>query len=388
MGQGRVMGSAAGRAGSLSGVAVVVAAGGTGGHLFPAFALTEALNRRGAHVELITDMRGDRYGMGFPAQAVHCVPAATLASKSPVAAVKTGITLLRGTALARGILQGLKPAVVVGFGGYPSVPPLAAARSLGIPTMLHEQNAIMGRANRMLARFATRIALSFANTHFVEGALAAKAVLTGNPVRDTVLRAARRYYDMPSPDGELRLLVFGGSQGARFFSDIMPPAVNLLPDSMRRRIIVTQQARDEDIERVRQMYSSSGIIHELAAFFPDLPDRIATSHVVIGRAGATTVAELMVIGRPSILVPLPHALDSDQKRNAEQLAGSGGAIGIEQSNLSPTLLAQILRDLFDEPRRLYAMARAARTLALPDAAERLADCVADLAAAQPQPAHT
>ncbi|MGE5267441.1 MAG: UDP-N-acetylglucosamine--N-acetylmuramyl-(pentapeptide) pyrophosphoryl-undecaprenol N-acetylglucosamine transferase, partial [Deltaproteobacteria bacterium] len=254
---------------------VMLAAGGTGGHLFPAFALAEEMGRRGFTVDLMTDMRGDRYGTGFPARAVHQVPSATLASKSPVAVARTGVTLARGILAARKIMKQVQPAVVVGFGGYPSFPPLLAARHLAIPTMLHEQNAVLGRANKMLARRVDAIATSFETTKFLDGPLLAKSHFTGNPVRGIVLQAASAPYPALAPDGPFHLLVFGGSQGARYFSDTVPPALSLLPGNLKTRLKVVQQAREEDIVRVREAYAASGISAEVAAFFKDLPARMA-----------------------------------------------------------------------------------------------------------------
>jgi UDP-N-acetylglucosamine--N-acetylmuramyl-(pentapeptide) pyrophosphoryl-undecaprenol N-acetylglucosamine transferase len=232
-------------------ISVMLAAGGTGGHLFPAFALAEELQRRGVAVDLMTDMRGDRYGSGFPAREVYKVPAATLAGRSPVDAAKTALALASGTKAAHKILGTVRPAVVVGFGGYPTFPPLMAARMRGIPTVLHEQNAVLGRANRMLAKRVTGIATSFEHTKFLDGGLVAKVRFTGNPVRQSVIAAAVQSFAQPSLDGEVRLLVFGGSQGARYFSETVPPALASLPGETKRRLHVTQQAREEDLANVR-----------------------------------------------------------------------------------------------------------------------------------------
>jgi UDP-N-acetylglucosamine--N-acetylmuramyl-(pentapeptide) pyrophosphoryl-undecaprenol N-acetylglucosamine transferase len=358
---------------------VMLAAGGTGGHLFPAFALAEELGRRGFTVDLMTDMRGDRYGTGFPARTVHQVPSATLASKSPVAVARTGVTLARGILAARKIMKQVQPAVVVGFGGYPSFPPLLAARHLAIPTMLHEQNAVLGRANKMLARRVDAIATSFETTKFLDGPLLAKARFTGNPVRGIVLQAASAPYPPLAADGPFNLLVFGGSQGARYFSDSVPPALGLLPANLKARLKVVQQAREEDIVRVREAYVASGISAEVAAFFTDLPDRMAASHLVIGRAGASSVAELTVIGRPSILVPLPHSLDNDQLQNATRLAESGGGWCIEQKTLSPERLSGEIARLMEGGAELREAADCAKKQGCPAAVARLASLVEELA---------
>lgn len=357
---------------------VLLAAGGTGGHLFPAQALAEELARRAIAVDLVTDMRGDRYGTGFPARNIYRVPAATLAGRSPIAMARTAYQLSRGLARAFGLLGKIKPAVVVGFGGYPTFPPLKAARLRGIATILHEQNAVLGRANRMLAKGVSRIATSFDHVKFLDAELQAKTRLTGNPVRSAVIEAAQRPFWNPGASDTVELLVFGGSQGARFFSEAVPPALARLPAALRARLHVTQQARPEDLAQVTAEYEKSGISAEVNAFFADLPDRMARAHLVIARSGASTVAELTVIGRPSILVPLPHALDNDQLQNARRLAESGAAWCIEQKDLSPERLAQEIEGLLSAPDRLGAAAGVARTLGRPDAVERLADLVQDL----------
>jgi UDP-N-acetylglucosamine--N-acetylmuramyl-(pentapeptide) pyrophosphoryl-undecaprenol N-acetylglucosamine transferase len=354
---------------------VLLAAGGTGGHLFPAFALAQELNRRGLIVDLVTDRRGDRYGANFPARSTYSVPSATFASRSPSAALGTAWTLARGLATALRLLGRLRPGVVVGFGGYPTLPPLLAASLWRIPTVVHEQNAVLGRANRLLARRVHTIAISFEATKGLKGAGRAKTRVTGNPVRDQVIEWGAQPYSAPAPDGPYHLLVFGGSQGARFFSDAIPPALASLPAVTRRSLFVVQQCRNEDLARAEEAYRASGICARLSAFFPNLPEEMARAHLVICRAGASTVAELAVIGRPAILVPLPHALDNDQLHNAVRLAESGGAWCIEQSDLAPQRLANEIERLLAEPCALAAAAVAAKRLGRPDAVIRLADVV-------------
>ncbi len=357
----------------------MLAAGGTGGHLFPAYALAEELARRGVAVDLITDMRGDRYGAGFPARAVYQVPAATLASRTPVAAVQTAIALARGTKAAHAIIGKVKPSVVIGFGGYPTYPPLVAARLRRVATLVHEQNSVLGRANRLLAKRVTAIATSFERTKYLDDDLITKSRFTGNPVRQAVVAAAARAFEPISVSGPIRLLVFGGSQGARFFSVSLPPALAALPQDLKSRLQVVQQAREEDIARVQQAYAQSGITAEVAPFFKDLPVRMAAAHLIIGRAGASTVAELTVIGRPSLLVPLPHALDNDQLNNALRLAESGGGWCIEQKDLTGDRLTVEIARLITNPPALAAAAEAAKRAGRPDAVARLADFVLELA---------
>jgi UDP-N-acetylglucosamine--N-acetylmuramyl-(pentapeptide) pyrophosphoryl-undecaprenol N-acetylglucosamine transferase len=348
---------------------VALAAGGTGGHLFPAQALAEALTARGAGVHLLTDERVRDYGKNFPALAVHEVPSATLSLSQPLKVPARVARLLGGFLKARRILRQVKPSVMVGFGGYPSLPPLLAAASLGIPVVIHEQNAVMGRANRLLARFAKVIASSFPAIANHAGAVS----FTGNPVRAAVKARAGAAYEAP---GEVfNLLVFGGSQGARFFGDFMPGAIAALSDHDRRGLKINQQCRPEDLERVGAAYAKLGVAHELNHFFGDMPERMAAAHLVIGRAGASTVAELGVVGRPALLVPLPHSLENDQLRNAESFAGAGAAWIIAQSELTPARFAAFFSPLRQSPTELARAAAAAVQSGVPDAAERLADLV-------------
>ena len=350
----------------------VLIAGGTGGHLFPAMALAQELIRRGHAVELMTDHRVESYGADFPARQIHIVPAATPSGGSPLKMAGAGFTILRGIARAHAVWGRVKPAAVVGFGGYPTFPPFIAASLRGIPGILHEQNAVMGRANRALARFADTLAMSFPATRFADGQNLEK-VITGNPVRDRVRAVAGRPYPAIEADGPIRLVVTGGSQGARVLSDVVPAAIALLPDGLRNRLRIVQQARPEDIDRVAEAYRQSRTNVELASFISDLPERIADAHLVIGRAGASTVAELTVIGRPSILIPLPGSLDSDQKYNALNLQDGGGGWMAEQDTVSPQSLATRLQELFSEPGRLKRAAEAARSMGKPGAVEKLAD---------------
>jgi UDP-N-acetylglucosamine--N-acetylmuramyl-(pentapeptide) pyrophosphoryl-undecaprenol N-acetylglucosamine transferase len=354
---------------------VLLAAGGTGGHLFPAEALAHALARRGFAIELATDHRAERYGGKFPARETHIIPSDTVRSRNPISLARTAAKLGRGLLRSYFLLGRIKPAAVVGFGGYPTVPPVAAATVRKIPTIIHEQNAVMGRANRQLAPRVTAIATSFAGVLDAEPALAAKATRTGNPVRPAVIAAAATPFAAPEESGLVRLLVFGGSQGAKVMSDIVPLAIEKLDPALRVRLLLAQQARDEDIARVRATYERLKVAAEVAAFFPDLPARIAAAHVVVGRSGASTVAELAAIGRPSILVPLPGALDQDQFANAGVLAQAGGALRLPQNEFTPERLAAEIARLASEPQKLVAMATAARSQGAIDAAERLADLV-------------
>jgi UDP-N-acetylglucosamine--N-acetylmuramyl-(pentapeptide) pyrophosphoryl-undecaprenol N-acetylglucosamine transferase len=357
---------------------ILLAAGGTGGHLFPAAALAQELKRRGYETELATDVRAEKYGIEFPARAIHRIPSATLASRNPVEVLKTFSRLGAGYWGALRLLLQVKPRAVIGFGGYPTLPPLIAARTLGIPTAIHEQNAVMGRANRLLARLVDRVALSFSPTKHLHPGAEAKARVTGTPVRDAVLAYRDVPYVAPEPASRLLLLVFGGSQGAHFFAETVPQALQLMPSPFRWRLTVVQQARDEDLAALRETYKEAGIAAHLAAFFRDLPERIANAHLVIARAGASTVAELMAIGRPCILVPLPHALDNDQLENASRLQEGGGGWCIKQSELTPQRLAEELERLFNSPALLGDAAAKAKAMAPVDAVTKLADLAEEL----------
>ncbi len=357
---------------------VLVAAGGTGGHLFPAEALAKELSARGIAVELVTDPRGKKYDGDFPAQAVHQIPSATPSGGSLLARAKAVLTLLAGTVAALWLIGSKRPAAVVGFGGYPSVPPVFAATLLRVPTILHEQNAVMGRANRFLAARVDAVAHGFSTLNGLGSGIKAHTYHTGNPVRPSVLAAAKVPYRVPD-DGTFDLLVTGGSQGARVMADIVPPAIALLTPQERVGLRIVQQARGEDQARVAKAYQELGVAAEVLPFFSDLPARVAAASLVIARAGASTVSELAVIGRPSILVPFPHALDQDQAANAEELAATGAAQVVRESEFTPQWLAAALRAARQTPQGLASRATAAQKAGIDDAAKRLADLVTNIA---------
>jgi len=356
---------------------VLVAAGGTGGHLFPAEALAAALVQRGIPVHLATDRRAARYGGAFTDETVHVIASATLRARNPFAMLRTAASLGVGIAQSFTLVGRLKPMAVIGFGGYPTVPPVLAAAWRGVPTLIHDANAVIGRANRLLAPRVTAIATTFADVFRDRPDLAAKATLTGNPVRPAVVAAAATPY--PAADDPLRVLVFGGSQGARVMADVVPAGISLLEPALRARLAIVQQAREEDVARVRSAYANLAFAAEIAPFFSDLPARMAASHLIVARSGASTVAELSAIGRPSILVPLPHALDQDQFANAGVLESAGGAIRLVQSEFTPRRLAAEIAALMAAPQRLATMAAAARSLGRLDAADRLAALVLKIA---------
>ena len=360
---------------------IVIAAGGTGGHLFPAEALAAELLARGERVALMTDARSSAFDSAAFANAERFVlRGAGLSGRGPLRAAGGALALAAGTVQARALLARLNASAVVGFGGYPSVPPLLAALTMGRgerpATVLHEQNGVLGRANRLLASRASVLALSFADTVSVPAS--ARAEVVGNPVRPALAALAGRGYPEIDGSGGLRLLVLGGSLGARVFSDVVPAAIAALPPALRGRLLVAQQCRPEDMGRVREAYEAAGVPAELSPFFPDVAGRLSTAHLVVARAGASTVAELACAGRPAVLVPLPHAIDDHQSANARTLASAGAAWIIPQAELTPAVLADRLATLLGDPSALAAAAAASAGLAQPGAARRLADLVLSL----------
>jgi UDP-N-acetylglucosamine--N-acetylmuramyl-(pentapeptide) pyrophosphoryl-undecaprenol N-acetylglucosamine transferase len=357
---------------STSILTVALAAGGTGGHLFPAESLARELKNRGHRVELVSDDRVADFASNFPADKIHIVTSGTVTGGSILGKIKGVISLGKGILECRGLMRKINPQVIVGFGGYPTVPPVLAASMQRVPVVLHEQNAVMGRANRFLSKRANSIATGFD--------IGAGFVHVGNPVREAVLTAAT----LPTPEmttnGIINLLVFGGSQGARIMSDVLPPAIGMLSSEHRKRLHITQQARDEDLLRVKNAYATAGVANDCSPFFKDMPTRIAKSHLVIARSGASTVAELAVIGRASILVPLPGSLDQDQAANAAMLAKDGGAEIMMQANFTPRALAERLTAILSHPAQLLDMAAKAKAVGISDAASRLANLVEKVAA--------
>lgn len=361
---------------------ILLAAGGTGGHLFPAMALASELTRRGYRTDLVTDMRAKRYEGDFPSEQIHIVASDTIRNRNPLSLARTAFTLARGFFASYRLIGKLRPAVVVGFGGYPILPPVYAAARRGVPICLHEQNAVMGRANRSMAKYATAIALSIADTKFVDENLKQRTRVTGNPVRPAVIKARDIPYDTPTASGRFRLLVFGGSQGARVFSDIVPGAVARLDAKQLQRLEIVQQCRPEDIDRVVAGYAQLGVKAEVKAFYPDLPARIARAHLVIARSGAGTVAEITAIGRPSILVPLPHSIDNDQLMNASALSQAKAAWLLPQAAMTAHRLADDLAARMDNTTELAQVAATARDIGQPDAASKLCDVVEDIIASK------
>jgi UDP-N-acetylglucosamine--N-acetylmuramyl-(pentapeptide) pyrophosphoryl-undecaprenol N-acetylglucosamine transferase len=352
----------------------VLAAGGTGGHMIPAHALAEELMRRGHRAALVTDDRGARIPGLFEGVQVHVLPAGRL-SGGPAGWVKAVKNIFTGRAMASRLYETFRPSAVIGFGGYPALPALLAAQRDKIPTLIHEQNAVLGRVNRLMAGRVDAIATAYPDVDRLSRSHSGKVHLVGNPVRDEVLALRDQPYPALSDDGVFRVLVTGGSQGAAILSDVVPDGLGLLPEHFRRRLQVTQQCRAEDIEEVRAKYGRLGIPADLATYLTDMPDKLAWAHLVIARAGASTIAELTAAGRPAILIPLPSATDDHQTSNAREMAKAGGARMIPQRGFTPVELAKQMQKLGLDPQALANAAARARAVGRPQAASDLADLV-------------
>ncbi|OYY65819.1 UDP-N-acetylglucosamine--N-acetylmuramyl-(pentapeptide) pyrophosphoryl-undecaprenol N-acetylglucosamine transferase [Sphingomonas sp. 28-62-11] len=355
----------------------VLAAGGTGGHMVPAAALAAELIKRGHSVALVSDERGVRFPGLFDGIETHILPAGRLAG-GPIGWARAGVNMLRGRSMAIGLFRKHRPAAVIGFGGYPAFPTLLGAFAQNIPTAVHEQNAVLGRVNRLVAGRVHAIATSYPDVERLKDSWRGKTHLVGNPVRDVVLALRTRPYPLLEEDGIFRILVTGGSQGASVLSQVVPDGLALLPISFRRRLQVTHQARLEDIDQVRAKYAELSIAAELATYLPDLPEQLAWAHLVIARAGASTLAELTAAGRPAILVPLPSATDDHQTANAREMTMAGGARTIDQRAFTPIELAKQMQKLGLDPAALQNAAGRARACGRPDATRDLADLVESL----------
>jgi UDP-N-acetylglucosamine--N-acetylmuramyl-(pentapeptide) pyrophosphoryl-undecaprenol N-acetylglucosamine transferase len=355
---------------------VVIAAGGTGGHVFPGIATAEALNALGHSTILATDSRGKAYQGNVRRELI----AASSLRGGAWLKVKGLLSIIRGILQASLLLHREKIDLVIGFGGFPSLPTLIAAKLMGCPIVLHEQNAVLGKANRIVAKFAQSIAVAFENVRYADSN---KTVLIGNPIRAEIADSKNQTYNAPSANGPIRVLIFGGSQGARVFGDLIPTTMQLLPYEFRKRIKVVQQCRPEDIARVRAAYVNAEIEAEIAEFFHDMPERLEATHIVISRSGASTVAELTASGRPSLLIPYAAATDDHQTANAEALTSRGAAWCISENEASAEQLAEKLSKLFKHPGKLSNAANAAKAAARTDAAVALANFVETILKTKP-----
>ncbi len=355
----------------------VLAAGGTGGHMIPAHALGVELLKRGHHVALVTDERGARFPGLFDGVQTHVLPAGRL-DGGVTRWISAGREIMQGRERARRLYESFMPTAVVGFGGYPALPSLLAALSMKVPTVIHEQNAVLGRTNRFLAGRVDVIATAYSDIERLKPRYADKVALVGNPVRDEIRVLRDMPYPTLLPDGIFRILVTGGSQGASVLSEVVPEGLGLLPLTFRRRMQVTQQCRPEDIDKVRQRYAALGIPADLSTYITDMPARLGWAHLVIARSGASTIAELTTVGRPAILVPYPSATDDHQTANAREMVQAGGARAIPQAHFTPIELAKQMQKLALDGPALTNAARFARSVGRPEAAERLADLVESL----------
>ena len=352
----------------------VLAAGGTGGHMIPAHALAAELIARGHRVALITDERGAKIPGLFNGAQVHILPAGRI-TKHPKSWFSGGRAILAGRSMARSLYESFEPSTVVGFGGYPAFPALLAAFSRGIPTLVHEQNAVLGRVNRLVARRVDGIAIAYPRVLRLKPQWTGKTHLIGNPVREDILKIRDAGFPPIDSNGIFRVLVTGGSQGASVLSQVVPDGLSMLPLNFRRRLQVTQQCRAEDIEAVKTRYEQLGIPAELATYLPDLPERLSWAHLVIARAGASTIAELTAAGRPAILIPLPSATDDHQTANAAEMVAAGGARMIPETQFTPVELAKQMQKLGLDPEALTNAAKRAWRCGLPHATRDLADLV-------------
>jgi UDP-N-acetylglucosamine--N-acetylmuramyl-(pentapeptide) pyrophosphoryl-undecaprenol N-acetylglucosamine transferase len=357
---------------------IVLSAGGTGGHLFPAQALAGELQKRGKTIVVMTDARFKNYETAFPGAVIETVPSAAFSDRSVLRLMTAPFEIAGGLIMSLVKLARIRPAAVVGFGGYPSVPVMVAAILSRTPTAILAPDALLGRANRLVMNHVRLIAANLPLVRFLPRDMS-KVVYTGNTLRPEVIALAGAHYNAPVDGGPLKLLVFGGSQGARFFSETVPAAVAMLAPDQRARLSIVQQCRPEDLDGAKASYAASGVTAELAPFFNDLPHRMADAQLVICRSGAGTVSELAVIGRPAIMVPLPHALDDNQTPNADALANAGGGWRVRQAELTPAKLAEMLTAILNAPAELTSRAANARAIARADGTARFADAVEKLA---------
>lgn len=352
--------------------------------MIPAHALAEELKRRGWSVSLITDNRGLKYPGIFEDSARHVIPSASLGGKNPLTWVKSLRKIAAGRAAAYALCRRERPLAMIGFGGYPTLPAILGAVKAGVPTVVHDQNAVLGRVNRLLSGKVDAIATAYPDVQRLKPKHASKVVLVGNPVRDEILALREQPLPELTDEGPFRLLVIGGSQGATVLSSVVPAAIGLLPEHFKRRLQVTQQCRPEDIDGVRLEYARMGVAADLATYVEDMPARLAWAHLVIARAGASTIAELTAAGRPAILVPLPTAMDNHQVYNTREMVDAGGARMIAQGAFTPVELAKQMQRMALEPGQLANAAKRAASVGRPDAGIRLADLVERLAGvAQP-----
>ena len=350
---------------------LLLAAGGTGGHMFPAQALAEYLKDQGWDIAMMTDARGQKHSGRIPADPIVEVQAATISPRKPIAAIKGALKLAKGVQQAKAFIRDWKPDVVVGFGGYPAFPAMRAAQSLGIPTVIHEQNAVLGRVNRVFAKKAKYVASGFANLSRLPGGSVHKPI--GNPLRAQIINAVPSNYNAPSD--KIYLLIVGGSLGARLISEVMPEAISNLPPELRARLYVVQQTRREYLEAARSVFEKADVSALCESFFTDIETHLASAHYIVGRAGASSVSEIAIMGKPSLLVPLGIAMDDHQTENAQTLNGLGAADILPESEFTPERVRAVLEDRLNDANWLETAARSARSAAYTNATESMAELV-------------
>ncbi len=350
---------------------MLLAAGGTGGHMFPAQALAEYLKAESWDIAMMTDARGRKHSGRIPAEPIVEVQAATISPKKPIAAIKGAFKLAKGVRQAKAFIKDWQPDVVVGFGGYPAFPAMRAAQSLGIPTVIHEQNAVLGRVNRVFAKQATVVASGFEKLSRLPEESHHKPI--GNPLRAQIIKAIPKDYSIPTD--KINVLIVGGSLGAKLISEVMPEAIRALPDSLRSKLSVVQQTREEYLDQAREIYSEAGIPHICESFFTDIETHLAKAHYIVGRAGASSVSEIAVMGKPSLLVPLGIAMDDHQTENAKALKSLGAADILPESEFTPERVAKVLEERLNDANWLETAARSARSAATTNATESMAELV-------------
>jgi UDP-N-acetylglucosamine--N-acetylmuramyl-(pentapeptide) pyrophosphoryl-undecaprenol N-acetylglucosamine transferase len=352
---------------------VVLAAGGTAGHVYPALTVGRALQEKGYVVRLCTDKRGVRFveNTTIPFSVIQSAPM----QKGLIGKIKTMLRLGTGYLQSQFLFLFNKPSAIIGFGGYPSFPPVIAAAHRRVPVILHEQNAVFGRAQRLLKRYAHKICLSFPQTKMLDGISEKKLVVTGLPLRLEILALNDRHYTLPQGDDKLNILITGGSQAAALFGETIPLAIAQLPEQLQSRLHIVQQCRPHQVETIRQFYTHHRISTDIESYLHDMPEQLRRAHLFIGRAGASTVTELAVAGLPAIFIPLAVSLDGDQAANAAHIVAAGGGWILPEKDFSPESLAAMLADIINQPAQLTAMASTMKTLGRADATERLAQTI-------------
>ena len=351
---------------------LLIAAGGTGGHMFPAQALAWEFQELGWNVVLVTDKRGEKFSKTFPPKSIKFIQSsATLSFKNPLRMPKALCLILVSILQASWVFIKIRPKVVIGFGGYPSFASILIAKVFKIKSIIHEQNAVLGRVNKFFSKSVTAVACSFWPTQAPSGTT---MYFTGNPIRNTVVDKGPSIFNLPLT-GPLNLVVIGGSQGAKIFSRLLPEAVETLPVKLRNRLRITHQARLPDCRELRHSYEKLGVKATVEDFFQNVERIFSSAHLIVARAGASTIAEVLFLGRPLLLVPIPFSLGDHQKRNAQRISDMGAAICLEQKGLTGKRLAREIRYILTSRRLAHDLANTAAKKATPQAIKNLKDLI-------------